>query len=75
MMEAVHSSKPSVLTRATRCDIPKDGILHSHRRENLRSCIFKRGCHEFGITRVYELFVEERNRKEKEAGGSCRTKA
>jgi hypothetical protein len=28
MMEAIHSSKSSVLTRATRHHIPEDGILH-----------------------------------------------
>jgi hypothetical protein len=34
MMEALRSSKTSVLTRATRRNIPKNDILHSHCREN-----------------------------------------
>jgi hypothetical protein len=37
MMEALSSFETTVLTRATRGNIRENAILHSHRRENLKS--------------------------------------
>jgi hypothetical protein len=39
MMEAILYHELSVFTRATRYNIPEDGILHSNSRENLKSYI------------------------------------
>jgi hypothetical protein len=40
MMEALSSSETSVLTRAIWHNIAEDGILHGHRRENLKSYVY-----------------------------------
>jgi hypothetical protein len=41
IMVAIFSSETSVPTREERRNIPEDDILHSHRRENHKSSIFK----------------------------------
>jgi hypothetical protein len=44
MIEALSSSETSALTRAIRSNVPEEGILHSHRLENLKSCVAQKFC-------------------------------
>jgi hypothetical protein len=40
-MEAIHSSETSVHTKTAQYNIPENGILHSHHRENLNLTAYR----------------------------------
>jgi hypothetical protein len=48
-----------VLTRATRPNIPEDAILHSHRRENLKSYILEWNFVKYNIPNYTGSIVRE----------------
>jgi hypothetical protein len=52
------NSETSVHTRSTRCHIPKNGILHSHRRENLKSYT---ASILIAVKRQHKLFMFSKN--------------
>jgi hypothetical protein len=48
-----------VLTSATRRNIPEDAILHSHRRENLKSCCLQLASTSFESLALPLKFLED----------------
>jgi hypothetical protein len=58
MEEAIRSSETSALKRATRLNLPDDGILHSHRRGNLKSYIALTGWALYWSSNVFLVRYE-----------------
>jgi hypothetical protein len=56
MMEAIRSFETSVLTKATWREIQEVGILHGHRRENLKSYKTMKSTKETFLNNAYFLF-------------------
>jgi hypothetical protein len=71
MRGALSSSETLALTRATRHNIAKDAILHSHRRENLKSYIGQKHYYQFiSLQSCYDMTLYrlkyKQHHKEKE---------
>jgi hypothetical protein len=71
MMEVIHSSETSLLTRAKQCDIPQDGILLYQPNVYLYTYIYIYIYYYLGTTVTNQNLIQEEIKRRLNSGNAC----